>query len=230
MIDHFLRDASGVLSCPFWSAVLPCGARLPIHIHLKPLDRAVSGARFLTGVVWVCHCSSIVDLLQFCVFCIRSCVTRCIRLLMSYLDCVCQCGLHAVNWSHIGILMLRFAAEPRSTAGLLFLSQCPSGTILLTPYSMVWDWRVWRAGQCFFIGLSCSIPTIVFYYFSLLFFLSKGWHCGAGVFRLIGWISLSLSLALPNYFNNNNNNNNISMLINIIYKYYTYYYIMYLLV
>ena len=31
MIDHFLRDASGVLSCPFWSTVLQCGARLPIH-------------------------------------------------------------------------------------------------------------------------------------------------------------------------------------------------------
>ena len=26
-----LRDASGVLYCPFWSTVLQCGARLPIH-------------------------------------------------------------------------------------------------------------------------------------------------------------------------------------------------------
>ena len=61
-----------------------------------------------------------------------------------------------------------------------------------------------RQGQCFFIyiGLSCS--TI----FPSLFFLSKGFYCGAGVFGLIGCISLSLSLALPTSFNSNNNNNN----------------------
>ena len=29
-IDCFLGDAFGVLSCPFWSTVLQCGARLPI--------------------------------------------------------------------------------------------------------------------------------------------------------------------------------------------------------
>ena len=52
MIDHFLGDASGVLSCPFCSTVLHCGARLPIH--LKLLDRAVSGARFITEGVFEC--------------------------------------------------------------------------------------------------------------------------------------------------------------------------------
>ena len=34
------------------------------------------------------------------------------------------------------------AAEPRSTAWILFTSQYISETIWLTPYSMVWDWRV----------------------------------------------------------------------------------------
>ena len=29
MIDRFLGDALGVLSCQFWSTVLPFGARLP---------------------------------------------------------------------------------------------------------------------------------------------------------------------------------------------------------
>ena len=53
-----------------------------------------------------------------------------------------------------------------------------SGMIVLTPCSMVWDWRVSRACQCFFIGLSCSIPTIVFYYFSLSLLL---------VYRLVLW-------------------------------------------
>ena len=38
-----------------------------------------------------------------------------------YLDCMCQCGLNSVLWLHIGILMLRLAAEPYSTAGLLLL-------------------------------------------------------------------------------------------------------------
>ena len=53
--------------------------------------------------------------------------------------------------------------------------------------------------NAFFIGLSCSIPTIVFYSFSL----SRCWHCLAGVFGLIGCISLSFSLAPPTFFNNN---------------------------
>ena len=42
MIDQLLKDASIVLSCPFWST------------HLKLLDRAVSGARLLTGVLFEC--------------------------------------------------------------------------------------------------------------------------------------------------------------------------------
>ena len=51
MIDCFLGDASGVLSCPFWSTVLPFSALLPMH---SLLDRVVSGASFLTGGVFGC--------------------------------------------------------------------------------------------------------------------------------------------------------------------------------
>ena len=69
--------------------------------------------------------------------------------------------------SHIGTLMRLLAVEPCSTAGLLFPSQCRSRTILPTPYSMVRDWRGLKSRAIFFIDLSCSIPTIVFYYFSL---------------------------------------------------------------
>ena len=64
--------------------------------------------------------------------------------------------------------------------------------------------------NAFFIGPSCSIPTIVFTLFPFLFFPSIGWYCGAGFFGLIGCISLSLSLALPTLFNNNNNNRVLS--------------------
>ena len=62
-----------------------------------------------------------------------------------------------------------------------------------------------KPGQCFFISLSCSIPTIVSTLFPFLFFLSIGCYCGARVFGLIGCTSLSLSLALQTFFNNNNN-------------------------
>ena len=109
----------------------------------------------------------IVDQWQSCVFFIRSGVTRCTFLIVLYLDHMCQCGLHAVLWSHIGTLTGRLAAEPRSTTGLLFPSRGHSGTILLTSYSMVWDSRVSRTGPMLFIGLCCSIPTIVFFSFSL---------------------------------------------------------------
>ena len=44
--------------------------------------------------------------------------------------------------------------------------------------------------------------------FPFLFFLSIGWYCLAEVFGLIVCISLSLTLALPTFFNNNNNDNN----------------------
>ena len=120
----------------------------------------------------------IVNPWQSRVYFIRSGVIRCTLLVVHYLDRMCQCGLHAVLWSHICILMHRLAAEPCSTAGLLFPSRCPSGTILLTPHSMVWEWQISRAGQCFFIGLSCSIPTIVFYSFSLSLL---------SVYRLVLW-------------------------------------------
>ena len=50
-------------------------------------------------------------------------------------------------------------------------------------------------------------PKLLYPYYSiLLFFLSIDWYRGAGVFGLIGCISLSLSLALPTFFNNTNNN------------------------
>ena len=51
MIDCLLGNAFGVLSCPFWSTVLQCGARQSIHT----LNYwTVSGASFLTGGVFEC--------------------------------------------------------------------------------------------------------------------------------------------------------------------------------
>ena len=96
-------------------------------------------------------------------------------------------------------------AQPRSTAVLLFVSRCPSGTILLTPFSMVWDWLVSRAGPMLLYWPKLLYPYYSLLLFSPLFFLSIGWYCGAGVFELIRCTSLSISLALPTFFNNNNN-------------------------
>ena len=70
--------------------------------------------------------------------------------------------LHAVLWPHSGTLMRLLAAEPRSTAGLLFPYQYICGTILVTPHSMVWDWRASREGLMNFYWPSCS-PFFVSY-------------------------------------------------------------------
>ena len=145
--------------------------------HLKLLDRAVSGAWFLTGGVFECdisHC--------------RSVAVLCMLYRM-------RCNpVHPLNGALRGpyvparvtrgaLVAHRYTyAPPRwrtlQYSRILFSSRCPSGTILLTPYSMVWDWRVSRAGQCFFIGLSYSIPTIVFYSLSLSLL---------SVYRLVLW-------------------------------------------
>ena len=121
---------------------------------------------------------------------------------------MCKCVLRAVLWSHIGVLMCLLAAEPRSTAGPLFPSQCPYGTILLTVYSMVWDWRVSIAGPILFYW-----PELLDPFLSLtLFFLSRHsvymFYCGAGVVTLTGCKSFSPHLTLPTSFNNKYNNNN----------------------
>ena len=145
----------------------------------------------------------IVDPWQSFVCFMRSGVIRCTLLLVLYLNSMCQCGLHGVLWSHIGTLMHRLAAEPCCTAGLLFPSRYPSRTILLTAYSMVWDWRVSRAEKMLLYWPKLLYPTIVFYSFPFFFFLSIGWYCGAWVFGLIGCTSHSVSLALPTFLNNN---------------------------
>ena len=105
----------------------------------------------------------IVDPWQSCVCFIRSGITRCTLLMVLSLDRMCQRGLHAVLWLHIDTLMHSLAAEPYSTAGLLFPFRCLSGTILLASFSMVWDWRVSRAGPMLLYW-----PKQLYPYYSLL--------------------------------------------------------------
>ena len=120
----------------------------------------------------LCEIFLIVDPWQSCVCFIRSGATRCTLLMVLYQDHICQFGLHAVLWSHIGTLKHRLAAEPCSTAGRLFPTRCRSGTILLTPYSMVWDWRVSRARP-----MLLSLPKLLYPYYILLLFFPFSSFC-----------------------------------------------------
>ena len=113
----------------FYSAVW-CSAA---DTHLRLLDRAVGGARFLTGGVFECGITHRRSVTVVSMLYKISCNSM-HPLNDAYLGGLCQRGLHAVLWSHIGTHMHRLAAEPRSTTGFLFPSQCPSGTILLTPW------------------------------------------------------------------------------------------------
>ena len=67
MIDRFLGDACGVLSCQFleYCSAVWCS---DADTHLKLLDRAVSGARFLTGSVFECDISHLRSLAVMCMF------------------------------------------------------------------------------------------------------------------------------------------------------------------
>ena len=122
---------------------------------------------------------------------------------MLFVGRMCQCGIHSVLWSHIGIHIRFFAAEPRNTRsfrtffnwGPLFLSQYLLGTILLTPYSMVWDWRVSIAVPMLIYWPKLLYPCVYSANFPFLFFPSIDWYCGAGVFLLIECRSFSLCFA-----------------------------------
>ena len=95
--------------------------------------------------------------------------------------------------AHQHILMRRLAAEPRSTAGILIPSQCPSGTIFLTPYSMVWNWRVSRAVPMLFYW-----PKLLYPYCGLPLFFPFSSSVHRLILRMLGlrtervYISLSL--------------------------------------
>ena len=135
----------------------------------------------------------IVDLWQSCVCFIRSGLTRCTLLWCSpwtvcssaaYTRCSGRTSVHlctaslqnlAVQQDFYSLLVvpLERSCKPR-------IRWCGTGGFQ-------------EQGQCFFIGLSCSIPTIVFYSLSLSLLSVYRLYCGAGVFRLIECLYHSLS-------------------------------------
>ena len=102
--------------------------------------------------------------------------------------------------------MHRLAAEPRSIAGLLFPCQYFCGTILVTPYSMVWAWQISRVGPMASYWLSCPLHfcLLLFFLFILSFYLLVLWGWGLRADRVL--ISLSQP-CITNHFNNKKNNN-----------------------
>ena len=141
----------------------------------------------------------IIDLWQYYVWCTRSGATRCTLLMVLFFR-MCLCGLHATLWSHIGSLMRLLAAEPRSIAGLLFPLQYLCGTILVTPYSMVWNWRVSKAGPMSLYWPSCSLPfCLLLFSLSLLSFYGLVlWGWGLWTDKVL--IALSQPPCITNLF------------------------------
>ena len=161
----------------FWGFVLPvleycssvwCSAS---DTQFKLLDRAVRGAWFLTGGVFECDISHRQYVAVVCMLYKIRC-NPCTLLMVLSLDRMCQHGLYAVLWSHIGTLMHHLGAEPCSTAELLFRSRCPSGTVFLTLYSMVWDWWVSRAGPMLLYW-----PKLLYPYYNLILFFPFSSFC-----------------------------------------------------
>ena len=130
--------------------------------HLKLLDRAVSGARVLTGCVFesdIAHRRSVAVL--YMLYKIRCNPMHPLNDALHGPYVPVRVTRGALVAHRCTLLLRHLGAEPRNTTWLLFSSQCPSGTILLTPYSMVWDWRISRAGPMFFLFF-INKKTIIF--------------------------------------------------------------------
>ena len=154
-LSGFCPARFGILFC---SLVLGCRYT---HSTARPSTQRCQVAHL--GCVWVWHCWSSICCSSM-LYNIRCNPMHLLK--MPYLHRMSHRRLHAVPWLNIGVLMRSPAAEPRSTAGLLFPSQCPSGTFLLISYSIVWDWRVSRWGPMFFYWPKLPYP----YYILRLFF------------------------------------------------------------
>ena len=178
--------------------------------HLKLLDRSVSGAWFLTGGVFECD---IVHRRSVAVLCMLYKI-RCNR--VHYLN-------GALPGPYLPERVTRCAVVAhRSTYAL---PRCRtsqySRTFILLSVSL-WDGLAnpvfdgvgvagFKSRANAFLLASAALSLLwSSNLFPFLFFLSVGCYCGAGVFGLIGCISLSLSLAVPSFFNNNNNKNIVS--------------------
>ena len=166
------HDRSFLMRCfrgfvlPFWSTLLQCGARLPIHIlNYRTMQSVVPS--FSLGV-WLSVTLLIIDLWQYCVCCIRSGVTRCILLMVLSRIVCARAGYTSVShrytrrWAAGRVAHPYTYAPPRCRPLQYRMTFIPSTVSLWNdladPYSIVYDWRVSRAGPIHFYypKFSCS--------------------------------------------------------------------------
>ena len=137
---------------------------LTANTHLKLLDHAVSGARFLTGGVFQCdiaHRRSVAVLCMLYKIRCNPMHPRNDALPGPYVPVQVTLGTLVAQRYTYAPPRCRFSQYRR----IFFPSKFQSGTILLTPDSMVCDWWVIRAGPMFF-----NCPKLLYPYYSLLLF------------------------------------------------------------
>ena len=164
-----------------YRSVLWC---LATDMHLKLLDSAVSDAHFLTRGVFESNTAHSQSAAVLCMLYNIGC-----NLIHSLYGAVplsnVPVRLHMLLWSHISMLMCFLATKPHSTVGLLLPSECLCVMILLTVFDGVRLIGFKCKANAYFIGHAAH-SLFVFYHFLFLFIITKGWHCGAEAFLLIG--------------------------------------------
>ena len=190
----------------FWCFVLPvleycsavwCSAA---DTHLKLLDRVVSGACVSAGGVLNCNLSHRRSVAVLCMLYKIRCNpmhTLCDALRVPYVPVRVTCG---------ALIAHRYTYAPprcrtwqyRSTFIPLSISLWND---LVDPYSMVWDWRVSRAGtNAFFVGLVAP-SFFVFNYFPFLALFFLYWLVVWGWGLRTDRVSIFLSrLFIANFF------------------------------
>ena len=176
---------------------------LTANTHLKLLDRVVSGAWFLTGGVFECGIAH----------------RRSMAILRMLYKIRCN-PVHPLHGALPGLYVLvRVACSALVANRFTYTLPCcrnSQSCRTFIPLSV----SLWNdlANPVFngvgLVGFKSRanvflLPKLLYQYYLIelpifpFLFLSIGWYCGALVFGLIGSILLSLSVALPIFFNNN---------------------------
>ena len=135
--------------------------------HLKLLDSAVSGARFLTGGLFECD---IIHRRSVAVLCMLYKI-RCNQMLP--LNSALPIPYVSVRVTRGALVAHQYTYAPTrfitsQYRRIFFLLSVSRWNDLANPCHILWcrTGGFQEQGQCFLIGLSCSIHTIGFYYFS----------------------------------------------------------------
>ena len=174
--------------CPARFGVLFCSVVLYSDTHREPLDRVDSGARFLTWDVFECDIAHRRSVAVLCMlYKIRCHPVHPLygTLSLPHVPVRVTRDARVAHRYTYGPPRFRTSHFPRTFMSLLSVSLLVE-RFLLTLHSMVWNWRVSRAGLMLFYWHKAALSIFVFYYFSLsLLSVYIDWYCGTGVFGLI---------------------------------------------